>query len=133
MNKRPTSVTVVAWYLIISSVLTLFSLASNSSDPVVREIMARNLFSIRFQQAMIFITLVATLLSGVGALQGCHWGRVLFVVSNLLSLAIGIVGSPMKWMVIPSLAIVAFLAYFLFSTKANAFFKSATGDNARPT
>ena len=133
MNKRPTSVTVVAWYLIISAVFTLYALASSNSDPLVQEIMARNLLSIQFQQSMIFIGFVTTLMSGVASLQGYHWGRVLFVVWNLLSLAIGLVGAPMKWMVIPSLAIVAFLAYFLLSAKANAFFKPAAGEPAQPT
>lgn len=133
MNKRPTSVTVVAWYLIISAVFTLYALASSNSDPLVQEIMARNLLSIQFQQSMIFIGFVTTLMSGVASLQGYHWGRVPFVVWNLLSLAIGLVGAPMKWMVIPSLAIVAFLAYFLFSAKANAFFKPAAGEPAQPT
>jgi hypothetical protein len=123
MVKRPTSITVSAWYLIISSLLTLFSISA-INNPVAQELMSKNMLPMSVQYFMLFASVASTLVAGVGILFRHHWARVLFVAWSAVGLAIGLATSPVKIMVIPSMLIVALIAYFLFRTQAAAYFST---------
>nr|WP_315391792.1 hypothetical protein [uncultured Duganella sp.] len=123
MIKRPTSVTVVAWYFIISAFFSLFAMARTNQDPMLRELMSQGALPFAVQQSLMFAGFVASLVAGAGFLMGYHWSRVLFVGWTLISLLVTLLTSPMKWMVIPAMLVSGVLAYFLFSRRANLFFR----------
>jgi hypothetical protein len=124
MVKRPTSVTVSAWYLIVTALASLASIYIANNNPMARELMSRSLLPMSAQYFMLFASFVLTLVAGVGILLRHNWARILFVAWSVISLAIGVVTSPVKIMAIPSVLVVAVVAYFLFRAKADAYFSA---------
>lgn len=124
MVKRPTSITVSAWYLIVTALFTLVSIYGANNNPMAQELMSRSLLPMSVQYVMLFAGFALTLVAGVGILLRHNWARILFVAWSVVSLAIGVVTSPVKILVIPSVLVVAVIAYFLFRAKASAYFLS---------
>jgi hypothetical protein len=127
MRIRPTSVTVIAWILILMAVISLVTttLVINSAmidNPALRELMSKNPIPIPVQYAMTYAALLVTLVSAVAMLKGRNWGRWLYVVGTVLGFLIGIVTSPLKEAMIPGFVVFVVVTFFLFRSKANAYF-----------
>lgn len=133
MIKRPTSVTIVAWYVIIGALFSLYALSRSNTDVAFQQLMEKNLLSVATQQYLCFAGFVSSLVAGTAILMGHHWGRVLFVGWSSLTLVVSLATSPTPAIIIiASILFLALLAYFLFSSKANRFFRrgkeTATAD-----
>ena len=133
MGKRPTSVTVIGWILIVSAVdniLRCFSfwrvLGHHPANPIPLSVL------------MIFVTVIAVavnLVSGIFLLRGANWSRWFCVGSSGIAIVIGLFLSRIS----PALAfnLLRFLldlllwgvmACFLFSPDADAYFTGADAD-----
>jgi hypothetical protein len=53
MMKRPTSVSVIAWILIVMSGISLVTSTMSLNNPLARELMAKSLLPIPLQYAML--------------------------------------------------------------------------------
>jgi hypothetical protein len=127
MRTRPTSITVVAWILIlmggVSLVTTTFVINSALiNNPAAQELMSKSPIPIPVQYAMTYIGLLVMLVSGVAMLKGQNWGRWLYVVGTALGFLIGITTSPLKGAMIPGFVVFVVLTFFLFRPKANEYF-----------
>lgn len=121
LQPRPTSITVIAWLCIISAGLSLFPFM-NRNSPMAQEMMRRNLLPIPLQHLQYYAGILISLVIGIALLKGKNWARSLWVVWSILEMIIFLVAWPIKAMVIPSLVFLAFLTFFLFRPKANAYF-----------
>lgn len=124
--KRPTSISVIAWILIVMSGINLLTSTMSLNNPMVREIMAKSLLPISLQFAMLYVGLLITIVSGIAMLKGQNWGRFLYVGWGVIGFVIGILTSPMKVAMIPGLVIFAVITFFLFRPKANEYFSKRT-------
>ena len=122
MKKRPTSITVIAWILIIMGGISLISSAVMINNPMARDLMRKSPIPIPFQYAMSFVGILIMIISGIAILKGQNWARFLYVVWSLFGFVIGIATSPMKAAMIPGLIVFLIAAFFLFRPKANEFF-----------
>jgi len=122
MTKRPTSITVISWILIVTGGISLITTTAMINNPAVQDMMAKNPIPIPVQYAMSYIGLLVMIVSGVAMLKGMNWARYLYVIWNLVGFVIGIATSPMKAAMIPSLVVFLVIAFFLFRPKATAFF-----------
>ena len=120
--KRPTSITVISWILIVISVLNLVTSTVNINNPMVRELMAKSPLPISVQFAMLYIGLAVTLICGVAMLGGHNWGRWLYVIWSVIGMIVGFATSPMKAMMIPGLLVFLIVAFFLFQPNATLYF-----------
>lgn len=120
--KRPTSVTVIAWFLIVTSLISLVSSYVSMDNPLVRELMSKSLLPLSVQYAMMFVGLIVTVATGVAMLKGLGWGRLVYFAWSAVGLVIGLATSPMKMAMIPGAVLLAIFAYFLYRPKANAYF-----------
>lgn len=113
-RKRPISVTVIAWILIVSSVLSFwFTRRSTAFIIALRSVMHT------------FICLV----SGVAILMGFNWGRLLYVFYTPASILLA-------WLLYGRFrieAIIWYMGFFLFLTSpaASAFFMRRGSDSER--
>jgi hypothetical protein len=124
MNKRPKSVTVVCWILIVSSGLTVISSILTFNNPVSREILSKSLIPINIQYIMTFVGLLIGIVCGIAMLKGQNWARLLYVGWGIIGLIIGIVTTPMKALMIPGIIVFLIVIFFLFRPKANEYFKA---------
>ena len=95
MMKRPTSVNVIAWILIVTSGISLISSTVSLNNPMAKELMAKSLMPIPLQYVMLYVGLLITIVAGIAMLKGQNWARFLYVVWSAIGFVIGIVTSPM--------------------------------------
>ena len=127
MRTRPTSITVVAWILILMGGISLVTttLVMNSAminNPAVQDLMSKSPIPVPVQYAMTYVALLVMLVSGIAILKGQNWGRWLYVVGTALGFLIGIITSPLKSAMIPGFVVFVVVAFFLFRSKANKYF-----------
>lgn len=131
MATRPTSVSVIAWFLIVIGGISIVATTAMIGDPIMIEGMNKTPLPIPVQYAINYLGLMITLISGIFMLKGKDWSRKLYVGWSLIGFAIGLATSPMRMMMIPGLILFVVIAFFLFRPKANAYFApSAPAENA---
>ena len=122
MGKRPKSVTVIAWFLIVTGVLSVFISLSSLNNPVVKEVMSKSPLPVSLQYAMMFIGLAITVINGIGMLKGQGWARLLYVVWGVFGSLVGLVTSPTKIAMIPGIVIFAIIIFFLYRPVSSQYF-----------
>ena len=126
MNTRPTSVTVISWIILVTSALGLVATFVMINNPTTQELMAKTPLPLPVQYAMTFVGLSIGIVSGIFMLKGANWARMLYIGWGVLGLAIGLVTSPMKLMMLPGALFFAIIVFFLLRPRANAFFSGTT-------
>ena len=129
MATRPTSVNIISWFIIVTSVLSLGSSYYSLNNPLTQELMAKNLLPISVQYVQMFVGLVISLVAGIAMRQGHNWSRLVYVGWSVIGLVIALVTSPIKVAVIPGAVVLAVIAYFLFRPSANAYFTPRVAAN----
>lgn len=122
---RPRSITIISWYLIISGAYMLIYFGLNYQlfdTPLMRNMMEKSPLPIEVQIAQIFVGGAITVITGLAMLKGQNWGRWLYFLWSALGLTVGLLTSPMKFMILPGLLVFLVIAFFLFRPKANAYF-----------
>lgn len=122
MKKRPTSISVIAWILIVMGGISLITTTVMINNPMARELMGKSPIPISLQYAMSYLGLLIMIVSGIGMLKGRNWARFLYVIWSIAAFLIGITTSPMKAAMIPGLVVFLVVVFFIFRPKANAFF-----------
>jgi hypothetical protein len=120
--NRPTSVSVVAWILVVTSGISLFASTLALNNPMGRELMAYNLLPIPVQFALLYAGILFTVVAGIAMLKGMNWGRFLYVIWSIVGFLVGFTTSPLKAAMIPSLVVFGIFTFFLFRPKAEAYF-----------
>lgn len=124
MEKRPLSLTIIAWLLIVLAVLGLIGVFTMRSNPQMMKMLAETHSSIMFQQVWGVVGCIVTLIVAYGIFKAQPWSRVLYVVWGILGLIVGLYTSPMKSYLVISLIILIVVSVFLFSAKANEYFSA---------
>lgn len=122
MKKRPTSLTVIAWILIVMGGVSIISTTVMVNNTMALDLMSKSPIPIPIQFAMSYIGLVVMIVSGIAILKGQNWARFLYVIWSAIGFVIGIATSPIKAAMIPSLVVFLVVVFFLFRQKATAFF-----------
>jgi hypothetical protein len=126
MEKRPTSLTVIAWLLIILSVLALLSLivmTAMSSNPQVSQKIAEMHLSAT-AEAVSVVGAVIDLICAYGILKGQPWSRVLYVACGVIGTVSNLYTSPQKLGAVIGLVVLVIFSIFLFGEKANVWFQA---------
>jgi hypothetical protein len=124
MEKRPLSLTIIAWVLIVISVLALIGAFTMGSNPAMMKMIDQMHLSLMVEQAWTVLGVIINLIVAYGILKGQPWSRVLYVVWGIIGLVVGFFISPMKAALVLSLVILVVISIFLFSEKANEWFSA---------
>jgi hypothetical protein len=124
MDKRPLSLTIIGWFLIIVSLFGLYSVFTIQSNPVAMKMLEQMHVPLLFQQVWGIIGTVVTLICAYGILKGQPWSRVLYVAWGIIGLVVGFYVSPIKAFLVLSLIFLVVISVFLFSDKANDWFQA---------
>ncbi len=122
MRKRPTSITIIAWILIVAGGILLLTSSVNLNNPIVKGIMAKNPIPISVQYMIMYVGLLISIVSGIGLLKKQNWARFLYVVWNTIGSLITLFTSPMKTALIPGLIFFIVIVIFLFRPGTNQYF-----------
>jgi hypothetical protein len=127
MQQRPTSLTIIGWFLIVIAAFGLISQVTMQDNPVAQQVLAQSPLPAWVHMALGVVGAVVTAACGYGVLKGLNWSRYLYVGYSLFGLAIGFLTTPFTSIWLISLLFLAVFAFFLFRPAANAWF---TGDAA---
>ena len=120
--KRPKSVSIISWLLIIASIISLVSTVASYGNPIAHELMAQSPIPIPLQYVMTFVGLTLMLVCGIMMLKAKNWARNLYVAWSVFGLIIGVITSPIKAMMIPGAVFLGIVAFFLYRPKVNSYF-----------
>ena len=122
MKQRPISITIISWFLIVTSIISVIVTLVNINNPDVKAIMQLSALSLEVQYLIMAIGLIISISCGFLMLAGNVIGRNLYVVWTLLSLSIALFTSPLKTLLIPGIIFFMVIAFFLYRPKANQYF-----------
>ena len=124
MTKRPLSLTIIAWVLIVLSLLALVGAFTMGSNPVMMKTIEQMHMSLVLEQAWTVVGVIVNLIVAYGIFKRQPWSRVLYVVWGVIGLVAGFFISPMKAALVLSLIVLVAFSYFLFSESANDWFSA---------
>jgi len=127
--KRPTSVSVISWFLIISGIISIAVSYYGFSNPMTQELMARSLLPVSIQYVLMFIGVIVTVVSGFAMLKGVNWSRQLYLGWSAIGMVIGLATAPIKVGLIPGAVLLLIIGFFLYRPKANAYFTQQLAAN----
>jgi len=119
MNKRPTSVTIIAWLLIVVGGVFLID---NWNDLKVKEKL--------LQFMLAFFQMLFPFISGIGMLKRQNWARFLYLICWIFLFVIYIVRNPMTTGLIGATVLFLITIFFLFRPQANDYFAGRDSINA---
>ena len=125
MRVRPTSVTVIAWLLVVGGAIKLLWTLTFLYDSTVEELMARNSsLPVPVQYFDMYASLLMAIVSGIAMLKGQNWARMLYVTWSLIGLLLLFTTSPMRPIVILAPVPTLIIVFFLFRPDANRYFRA---------
>ena len=124
MEKRPLSLTVIAWLLISLSLLALIGTFAMQSNPQMVKMQEQMHTPVLFQHAWTVLGVIIDLIVAYGIFKGQPWSRVLYVVWGIIGLVVGFFILPQKAYLVFSLIVLVVISIFLFSAKANEYFSA---------
>lgn len=122
MKNRPTSITIVCWFLIITGGISLITTTLMIGNPMVKEMMSKSMLPASVQYLLMYVGLAVSVVSGIMMLKGQNWARLLYVIWGAFGFVFSLVTSPMKLAMIPGLVIFAIIIFFLFRPAAKEYF-----------
>lgn len=127
MKKRPVSISIVSWWLIISVGVSLLAIPSALKNSISQELMQKSIMPISIQYVLLFAGFIVVIISGIGMLRGHNWARFLYLGWMVMNYIINLITSPMKAMLFPTLVIYLVIFFILFRPKATEFFTESAG------
>lgn len=124
MEKRPTSLTVIAVLLIILSVIGLIGVFVLPKTAQGQQALSQLNMSVALYQAIGVVGAIINVICAYGILKGLPWSRVLYVVWSIIGLGIGFVTSPMKAGMVLNLIVLVVVAALLWTNNANDWFQA---------
>lgn len=120
MEKRPISISVISWILIILGITSLvFMLNIYTRHSNLAESLVEVLTPIQLGAAIVFA--IVKIFCAILILKAKHIGRIIYVASALLAF---VISSSFSMLLIAPLVLFAVCTFFLFTPKANEYFSS---------
>jgi hypothetical protein len=124
MTKRPVSLTVIAWILIVLGLFGLYGAATLGSNPMAAKMLAQSPVPLVVNQLWSALGAVVGFIVAYGIFKGQPWSRVLYVVWSIIQILVGLYISPMKALLVVSVIVLVVFCIFRFSEKANDWFSA---------
>jgi hypothetical protein len=138
MTKRPISITIVGWLLVLSAVLSLLSMWMTYSDPAVQAGMERTGSSPAMPIALGVLGAIVTIVAAYGILKGMNWGRILYTGWAVIGIVAMLIMGPLTNATVVGIVLMLILLFFLFRPAADAWFgrsyfgRRSTGETEPP-
>ncbi len=113
MEKRPLSLTIIAWLMILSAIFALYSSLTMSGNPIASKMLAESPLPLSAHIAFGAIGSLVTLACGYGVLKGFDWSRWLYVGWSLAGFVFSLLTVPIMSILAVSLIFFAVIVFFL--------------------
>ena len=130
MQHRPTSLTIIGWFLIVTSALGLFGMLFAISNPMTARIYAHSPLPLWVHLAIGAAGGLITIACGFGVLKGFNWSRFVYVGWSLIGFAISLATLPFMSFLLLGLVFFLVIVFFLFRPAAAAWFSHGAAAQA---
>ena len=127
--RRPVSVAIGCWFLIIGSLSALVSAYLGRNDPAMLAGMGHSVIPAEVQYAILLFSQGITLVAALAMLQRQRGARTVYLVWGVIDIAFCLATLPLKMDVLPGALLFAVLCAFLYSPKSNAWFSPRKAAN----
>jgi hypothetical protein len=124
MQKRPLSLTIIAVFLALFSLLGLYGTLTMGSNPAAVKMLEASKVPLMFLQIWGVIGCLVTLACAYGIWKGLPWSRVLYVVWNVIGIVVSFFTTPQQSLILVSIVIFVVIAGFLYTNRANEWFSA---------
>ena len=124
MEKRPVSLTIIGWLLVVFALFGIYGLVTAGSNPIVVPMLAKMGISLALYEAWGALGIIIGLVCAYGILKGQPWSRVLYLVWGIIGLVVGLYISPIKSVLVISLIFLIVICVFLWTNAANDWFQA---------
>lgn len=127
--KRPVSVAIGCWFLIIGSLSALVSAYLGRNDPAMLAGMGHSVIPAEVQYAILLFSQGITLVAALAMLQRQRGARTVYLVWGVIDIAFCLATLPLKMHVLPGALTFAVICALLYSQKSNAWFSPRKAAN----
>ncbi|WP_070311326.1 hypothetical protein [Janthinobacterium sp. HH107] len=129
MVKRPVSVAISCWFLVLGSLSALVSAYLGRNDPAMQAWMTDGVIPAEVQYAILIFSQGLTLVAALAMLQRQRGARTVYLAWGVIDIAICLATLPLKMNVLPGALTFAVICAFLYSPKSNAWFSPRKAAN----
>jgi len=119
---RPLSVTIVGWWLVVTSLFGVYSSATMHANPQVVHLLSSSPVPLQAQEIFGVINGFALAFCGVAVLKGVSWARLAFLSWSFVGFIFGIFAIGFLLSALFSGVAVGVIMFFLSRPKANEWF-----------
>ena len=123
MEKRPLSLTIIAWVIIVFCGLSIVGLVMAGS-PMMAKPIAQMHMSVATYRAWVGLGVVISLACAYGILKGQPWSRVLYLAWGIIGLVVSFYISAPSASTVFALIILVIVCAFLWTNAANDWFQA---------
>ena len=127
--KRPVSVAISCWFLILGSLLALVSAYLGRNDPAMLAAMGGGVIPAEAQYAILLFSQGITLVAALAMLQRQRGARTVYLVWGVIDIALCLATLPVKMNVLPGALMFAVICALLYSPKSTAWFSPRKAAN----
>ncbi|OFA01277.1 hypothetical protein JAB9_14290 [Janthinobacterium sp. HH107] len=127
--KRPVSVAISCWFLVLGSLSALVSAYLGRNDPAMQAWMTDGVIPAEVQYAILIFSQGLTLVAALAMLQRQRGARTVYLAWGVIDIAICLATLPLKMNVLPGALTFAVICAFLYSPKSNAWFSPRKAAN----
>ncbi|MBE3025292.1 hypothetical protein [Janthinobacterium sp. GW458P] len=127
--KRPASVAISCWFLVIGSLSALVSAYLGRNDPAMQAWMADGAIPAEVQYAILIFSQGITVVAALAMLQRQRGARTVYLVWGVIDIAFCLATVPLKMSVLPGALLFAVICALLYSPKSNAWFSPRKAAN----
>lgn len=127
--KRPVSVAISCWFLVIGSLSALVSAYLGRNDPAMLAGMVNSVIPAEVQYAILLFSQGITLVAALAMLQRQRGARTVYLVWGVIDITLSLATLPLKMNVLPGALAFAVICAFLYSPKSNAWFSPCKAAN----
>jgi hypothetical protein len=119
---RPLSVTIVGWWLVVTSLLGVYSSATMHTNPHVMQVVSSSPVPLQAQEVFGVINGFVLAICGMAVLKGMSWARLAFLSWSVVGFLFGIVAIGFLLSLLFSGLAVGVIMFFLSRPRANEWF-----------
>jgi hypothetical protein len=125
MPQRPTSLTIIGWFVLVMAGFGLVAQITARNNPMAQQMLAQSPLPAWVHLLVGVAGIIVSAACGYGILKGLNWSRLLYIGWSLFSLVFGLLTVPFTSIALLGLLFVGVMAFFLFRPVANAWFTGA--------
>jgi hypothetical protein len=126
MNKRPGTVTFIAWVSIVINIVALLSTLWVTSNFVTKALMdltlLRDPLPLQFHYGLIYFNIFSSIGCGVGMLQRKNWARLIYTSLLVFWIGTNFFLPSSQSQAIPTTIITAIVIFLLYRPNVNLYF-----------